>query len=280
MSDIVEALRATDPRALAGARDAAHRAAQLPARAAIAALTAKEDWSHTSLVWDAETSALVSEAFPSGLRVALGLSPLVLEVRPAGGPADRLPLVGADDAAALSWLDDTLAARGAPPASGTPLSDGLPEAVAGLTRYAPEPEGALRSLSAWYALSAAALERFAAALGAVEPGPTPVRCWPHHFDIATLVRLSASADENAPAIGCGMAPGDGAYDEPYIYVNPWPHLDAAAVKPALPLGRWHTAGFVGAVATGSELLAQPDPVAALDGFLGRAFDRGRAEMSV
>lgn len=36
-----------------------------------------------------------------------------------------------------------------------------------------------------------------------------VRCWPHHFDIATLIELGDSR-----TIGIGMSPGDATFSEP------------------------------------------------------------------
>ena len=46
---------------------------------------------------------------------------------------------------------------------------------------------------------------------------SPVRCWPHHFDIATLLTIAPGQ-----TIGVGLEPGDGYYDEPYWYVNQYP----------------------------------------------------------
>ena len=81
---------------------------------------------------------------------------------------------------------------------------------------------------------------------------TPVRCWPHHFDLATLITLDAEAGKT---IGVGLSPGDGYYDEPYFYVTPWPYPDTGTISlPQLPGGgKWHTHEWVGAVLTASDL---------------------------
>jgi hypothetical protein len=70
---------------------------------------------------------------------------------------------------------------------------------------------------------------------------SPVLCWPHHFDIATLLTVREGV-----TIGVGLSPGDASYEEPYWYVTPWPHPAVAALPP-LTRGTWHTKGWVGAV---------------------------------
>jgi hypothetical protein len=85
-----------------------------------------------------------------------------------------------------------------------------------------------------------------------------VRCWPHHFDIATLIDVSRGASGEARTIGVGLSPGDASYPEPYFYVTPWP----APADPALMAlpggGAWHRAGWFGAVLTGSAIFAGAD----------------------
>ncbi|MCU1350669.1 MAG: hypothetical protein JWO56_3699 [Acidobacteria bacterium] len=72
-------------------------------------------------------------------------------------------------------------------------------------------------------------------------GGSPVLCWPHHFDIATLLTVGEGT-----TIGVGLSPGDHSYPEPYWYVTPYPY-PATTALPSLTRGRWHTAGWVGAV---------------------------------
>jgi hypothetical protein len=104
-----------------------------------------------------------------------------------------------------------------------------------------------------------------------------VRCWPHHFDIATLIDRGAAADKTARSVGVGMEPGDDSYAEPYYYVNAYPPPAAGAMLPALAGdGSWHTAGWFGAVLPGSRLArsGQHDQVAAFLGSAVRACSRG------
>src|SRR4029077_1103451 len=77
----------------------------------------------------------------------------------------------------------------------------------------------LGELSRWFGGPAEALREFAAKLAGLRPGPGPVLCWPHHFDMATLVRLDAGGDESARSVGVGVSPGDEFYAQPYVYVS-------------------------------------------------------------
>jgi hypothetical protein len=89
----------------------------------------------------------------------------------------------------------------------------------------------------------------AGALGA------PVRVWPHHVDVGSVLPLGGGHGEGAASIGVGLSPGDEAIAEPYFYVTPWPPPPADSL-PELPAGgRWRREGWTGAVLTGSEIVA-------------------------
>ena len=55
-----------------------------------------------------------------------------------------------------------------------------------------------------------------------------------------------------------MSPGDASYTEPYFYVTVWPYPEKEKLA-ELPIGKWHTEGFVGAILTISDLLANSSP---------------------
>jgi len=84
---------------------------------------------------------------------------------------------------------------------------------------------------------------------------TEVSCWPHHFDIATLIVLNDSKD-NYKSIGVGLSPGDDNYNQPYFYITPWPYTNIENMTlPVLPSGGfWHTKGWVGSVLTSENIL--------------------------
>jgi hypothetical protein len=87
----------------------------------------------------------------------------------------------------------------------------------------------------------------------VEPNASEVRCWPHHFDIATLIEVA-----RGKTIGVGMEPGDVYYDEPYFYVNLHPRPAAPPTALLGGHGTWHTHEWIGAVLPVSRLKANLD----------------------
>jgi hypothetical protein len=166
------------------------------------------------------------------------------------------PLDGRSFDQALQWLGDRLVQRGLDPA---PLSRPLHFALDddplldGATFRLRGREKAFEELGRWYSNAALCLASVA----------SPVRCWPHHFDIAVQIL----AGEHS--IGVGMSPGDVSYGQPYFYVTPWPY-PAAADLPPLRLGKWHTNGWTGAVLTGDEILASADQQQLVEEFLAGA----------
>lgn len=83
---------------------------------------------------------------------------------------------------------------------------------------------------------------------------SPVRCWPHHFDMATLITLLDTGDpETSKSIGVGFSPGDQYYDEPYFYVSPWPYPTHQLTDISKTLGHWHEHDWIGAVLPSSKL---------------------------
>jgi hypothetical protein len=246
-------LRQPAPGTLTQAREIAHCAVQWVAKAARANLPAAPDDSHSALAWDAGYAALASAPFSDGARIGLRLAPLELAVL---GDRERLALDGRSTGAVDAWLDAALGTHGLKPASQV----ALPYEVAPRPlRKLPE----LAALARWYGAAAEVLEEVRGKTAELRPGPGPVRCWPHHFDIAVLVRLEEGEAESARAIGIGISPGDAYYAQPYAYVSPYP-APKNPRPPALPPGgHWHTQDFFAAVATADALLAQGDPRAAL-----------------
>ncbi|HET6197153.1 MAG TPA: hypothetical protein VFE12_15430, partial [Acetobacteraceae bacterium] len=78
---------------------------------------------------------------------------------------------------------------------------------------------------------------------------SPIRCWPHHFDIAVLL----PGQRDGQTIGVGLSPGDASYGEPYWYVTPWPHPSVIGLPPLVAGGEWHAGEWVGAVLTASNM---------------------------
>jgi hypothetical protein len=269
-------------KALDGARDMAHKAVQLVTKAARANLEAAPDDSHSNLGWIDDLGALVSQPLAGNngnLYVGLNLSRLSLMIISGDEPGPSLDLAGVSDVDASEWLDRKLALAGLRPALFSSLPYDLPASAAGIEVYSTDGlEDALTALSAWFSLADAKLSEFATSQADLSPGPSPVRCWPHHFDIATYVGLEESDAEIARGIGVGMSPGDESYSQPYFYINPWPHLDAADLPDLPPPGHWHTQGYVGAVAPAEEVLSLSDIDRELSAFIATAFAIGREKL--
>jgi hypothetical protein len=103
-------------------------------------------------------------------------------------------------------------------------------------------------------------------------GASPVRCWPHHMDIATLILIDKGLEpEEGRTIGVGLSPGDSSYGEPYWYVSPWP--PPTSDLPSLhSAGFWHTEGWTGAVLRGTEITHSPDQYKMVSFFLNEAVE--------
>jgi hypothetical protein len=261
-------LRNPEPTALAAARALAHRAVQWPTRAARANLAPVPDDSHTALSWDPARAALVSAPLRKDVRVGLrmGIHELIFM---KGRNVESLALAGVTEAETGRWLDKRLEREGLEPASGVKLPYDLPRTLFGRPA---EEAPALATLAGWFAAGAEVLEELRKKLAKLKPGPSPVRCWPHHFDIAILVALESGDPEHAKSIGIGLSPGDDYYAQPYVYLTPYPKPDTENLPALPPGGRWHTRDFFGAVATGTDLFVLPDPRKALMAIIEAAFD--------
>jgi hypothetical protein len=242
------------PDALHDARLQIHHATQVVVSATISYLVARPDDSHTAMSWSAPVRALVSEPIDTprareALRVALRPADLTfLALGADDGVSSSFPADGRTVVEATDWLRGVASRAGLDPARVTTRKhyEIAPHPVAEGDRFAVEPRAAFAELEAYWVNAAALL----AVLARETPGASAVRCWPHHFDIATLITLPSSAGR-ATTIGVGHSPGDEWYDEPYWYVGPNPYPEARDL-PALPDGgRWHTERWFGAVLTAS-----------------------------
>jgi hypothetical protein len=270
------------PAALVKARTVAHHAVQWPTKAARANLEALPDDSHSSLTWDAARGALFSQPLPAGdvaVRVGLRLAGLALIVMRGNLVLDTYELAGRRDSAVGVWLDSALRALGLKAATDMTLPYTIPShPVARGSAYSFSGESeSFDELVRWFDAAADLLDEVRT--GYTDGRVDTVRCWPHHFDIATVVALDPPGTENARSIGIGLSPGDHYYPQPYVYVSPYPAPKDAALPP-LALGHWHTEGFVGAVAIAESILALEDRRAGVFAFVRAAYDAGRAQLGM
>lgn len=246
-------LGATGPHALADAWRQLHWAAQVPAAFASSGVEARPDDSHLNLGWDDPSGALLTRA-AGPVRAGLRLADLTLLVLGGAGAPAEYPLGGHTLSDGLDWMREAAGrAMEAPPAAPlAPRGWDMPEhAVGAGARFEPAPPAAFEEVARWYANVDLVLGELAAAT----EGASEVRCWPHHFDLATFVSLDAGRTSgDAPSVGIGLAPADAGIDEPYVYANPRPRPEAPAPPTLEAGGEWHREGWFGAVLRASRLL--------------------------
>jgi len=217
-----------------------HWAAQAAAGVGRSLLSPQPDFSHESFVWSDERGAMLqglvtntSRPFRAGIRLQ-DLTLLVVDAH--GAIESELPMNGRTLAEGFAFFEQRAESSTLkhPP-------EGMPDHPVAQGATFDADLGALAELSRHYAEAASTLDEVRRA----EAGAGPLRCWPHHFDIATLITIRGNG-EDAHTVGVGMAPGDDSYREPYYYVTPWPY-PRDATPPAFPHGAWHTNGWFGAV---------------------------------
>ena len=248
-----ETLGAVDPRELTDARLQLHWAAQAAAAVGRQLVPHQPDYGEQSFQWLGGPRAL-AQGLVAGrrpFRAAVRPWPAALLLLDAAGAAlAEFLLEGKTLDEAYEWthieVERVLGRQLKQPlerpgddfpahsvACGAPFSTSGP-GFAELGRYFADADRVLRAL----------VDR--------NPGASPVRCWPHHFDLATLILLDSGTDsEKARSIGAGLSPGDDRMAEPYFYVLPWPAPATHALPQLAGGGRWQTAGWVGAVLAAS-----------------------------
>lgn len=242
-----------DPTTLTDARLQLHHALQVIVSAPISFLPAKPDDSHTNLEWLSNLAALGTTWLtgPKRIRFALQPAELALLAIDADGRAARYALDGHTIDEAVAWLRAAAANAGYDGAALTTKKHyEIPlHRVAAGRPFAFEPREAFAELGRYYANAHDLTSHVAAKRG----GASAPRCWPHHFDLATLITLSEAPGRGPRTVGVGLSPGDDSYAQPYFYVGPYPHPPVERLQP-LTLGSWHTQGWVGAVLRGSDIL--------------------------
>jgi hypothetical protein len=237
------ALRMESAHSLVDARLQLHHAAQLATALGISYLPKKPDDSHTNLEWIDALSALVSNpvSATNTIRVGVSASPFALIVLVNDGPRANLSLDGRTIQEAADWVRQHLATYGLDATKYTLAKHyTIPtHAVDSGARFDASNADAFDQLSAWYGDASIILEEFVARM----PHAATVRCWPHHFDIATLIQFA-----EGKTVSLGMEPGDVYYDQPYYYASTYPRPRADLARPPLAgSGRWHTHEWIGAV---------------------------------
>ncbi|HZF10209.1 MAG TPA: hypothetical protein VFE33_15580 [Thermoanaerobaculia bacterium] len=278
-----ERLGAVNAEPFLDARLQLHWAAQIAAAPGKQLLPPQPDGSEQSFQWDAAAGALTQGTVtaPRPFRSALRPAALSLALLDEGGSAlAELPLAGRTLDAGYAWLTkelETLLGRSlARPLDRLCSADGLPahpvETGAPFSGIPPE---AYVEVARWYANA----DRLLRAVQTANPEASPVRCWPHHFDLATLLTLDPGMDaESARSIGVGLSPGDAGdigRPEPYFYVTPWPYPKSPALPSLAGGGSWNTEGWLGAVLEARAFVGGADQEGQVRDFLESAIAAAR-----
>jgi hypothetical protein len=266
------------PRVESSTRAQAHWAVRIPAFLGKHFAEPEADYGHLSMIWDDEEKMLVGAPITNGLRAGLVLADLSLALLDEDGVVSReILLAGKTLDESIAWLlqgiEDLTAHR---------VSDALDidrrelpqhEVSQGKPFAAAAPLES-EELARWFSNASRILGLFQDATD----GASPVRAWPHHFDMATLVKLDSSETnaETARSVTLGMSPGDDNYDEPYFYMTVWPKPDYADLPELAGRGGWHTEGWIGGVLPSTLLMESAEEQAGqVHEFLRSALDAGR-----
>ncbi len=267
-----------NPQSLTETRLQLHYAIQFMAAVGNFLTEPQPDYSHASLTWNSELKVFVSGLVTSEQPFQVALEPvsltsLVLDAEGNKLAEFSLPQKTLDEG--MNWLKQTIEPLGADIAKLIFVSypEDFPDSP--LTRgaiFKDGDEAQRKELTTYFANTNSILQ----AVAANTEGASPVRIWPHHFDIATLISLSDIQKDEPASIGVGMSPGDGSYDEPYWYVTPWPYPDAVNLTELSGGGTWHTEGWVGAILTASQLSKDDKQQNQLTAFLDSAVSASRS----
>lgn len=247
-----ENLGAVSPTQLTEARLETHHAAQWLARATRAYCTPVPDDSHTSLTWDSNAALLVTQNITPTLALGLRFNPLSI-VAMNDKANESLSLFDRTEKDIRAWFNDLLKEHQLDPskfdAPGPytlpkhPLDSGL--------AYGLATKESFDELERYFHNATVLFET----VKKTQTPTSPVRCWPHHFDIATLISLDTNVGEHARSIGVGMSPGDDTYTEPYFYISPWPYPSQSNLPEVMAPAFWHREGFSAVILTGSTILS-------------------------
>jgi hypothetical protein len=263
-----------DPAVLRAARIQAHLATQWLARVARAYVAPRPEDHHTNLGWDDALGGLVTHPLPDGAHLGLRIADLTLVWLDSPGRKDSFALNARRDADACEWLGRHARAHGLEAqALDAALPYGLPAFAGGDVYTAAALAKPLAELAIWFSNANGTLAATRQWLATRKIDAPPVRCWPHHFDLDTLVTLAPGR-----TTGIGFEPGDDHYDEPYFYVSLYPAPDAAALRPLPAIGHWYTKNFTAAVAPAHRILAVKDPGPEVAAFLQAAVEAAIAAL--
>src|SRR5262249_29655653 len=149
----------------------------------------RPDDSHTNLGWDDALNGFSTHPMRNGTRLFLRVPDLALQLSTT---EVQFRFDDLTDAEVRSWLVAELNAGGL---DARKLDEPAPyeipaHALAGGSKYSTvRLSPALRDLTTWYSNANGALAAVTKTLAGRGLRPPAVRCWPHHFDLDSLISL-------------------------------------------------------------------------------------------
>ena len=230
-----------------------HYAIQFIAASGMALGKPQPDGSQMALDWSPEITGFIGQEITGVRSFYLALEPTTLTSHILDQQQQAiasLPLHGKTMASALAWHHAELTKLGvdADKIAFLEYPDDFPDhPLAHGAVFDASDEANRSAVAAYFAHTRPLLQDIVNARSVA----SPLRIWPHHFDMATLITLTGTG-EAARTIGVGLSPGDRSDDQPYWYVTPWPSPSEEQL-PALSGGNWHTEGWIGAILTAAEV---------------------------
>ena len=272
-----QSVRPEDAGKLSDSRLQLQYAAMFGAAAGISYLDPRSDGSNATLEWVQSLGGLFSHLIPARTPFRIGARASSLALLIVGDDNRRIAeykLHGRTITDATEWIRAQLKSLGADPARFTLHRDfDIPRHdVAIGESFDASATDRFKELSKWFGNAASVL----GSLVRRTRGARDVKCWPQHFDIATLIKVPSNR-----TIGIGLEPGDTYYDEPYFYVNmtPQPLASRVSSRPLWGDGTWHTREWVGAVLPGSRLGSASSQERQVREFLDSAISAARVLMT-
>jgi hypothetical protein len=261
------------PEDLIKTREQLHHAVQLIAAAGKYLIPERPDDSHTTLHWNEKEEAFEGESINGNQPIKVGYRPIDFTIYLRKREDDittNFDLKNKTIDQGFTWMKDQLKISGVDISNlNLKLHYDIPSrAFSNEQPFKISNPDQVKNISHYYANANSLLQ----AISKVLPDTGEIRCWPHHFDIATLYTIDKNKSaEEARAIGIGFAPGDESYEEPYLYLTLWPYPDIQDnTLPDISAGKWHTKGWVGAVLEASDIYLQNDQTQPVIDFMNSA----------
>ena len=246
MKDNWKTIRKEEVSNLIEARKALHQVVQLVSAFPRKILPADPTDESASLVWSEKLGGLQSNATDDDINVSIALSFVDFKLLILQGEnlISELSMEGKSVNEGLEWLKSETSKLSQ---AGDQINLDLPYEIESYD-YSQALHSDVNAIDVYTALFSNSNQILQAGVSKWE-NAHDVRCWPHHFDLATLIPFQH--DENGEltkSIGIGMSPGDDGINEPYFYVNIWPNVNYDELsKHSLENGHWNKKGWSGAV---------------------------------